>query len=288
MPIVGMANDVEATNTDENINVSGDIYQNIAIKTEKNDKQISVIDNNTKYTDLTIDNVSDDDQSGGQNFQQSGAKRRNMKKQPKRSKPKKKAANMPHIARPIHGYGNKPSRQIVAQRDKQMLYGVQKFAQELADIFKKYTTYNTKSEEIQNDIVILLNKLQPVDDWLEIIKILLISCKIDCPEFLNPAMTRLSALNSFQVIKNGINERSRPITIAKLIIHHSRSLFASALINQQGYRYRKSTQNLLKNIFIEPTIFNSNECKNMFAWNLVIKMHEPNLSKYYRYIKTVK
>ena len=35
MPIVGTANDVEATNTDENINVSGDIYQNIAIKTEK-------------------------------------------------------------------------------------------------------------------------------------------------------------------------------------------------------------------------------------------------------------
>ena len=91
MPIVGTANDVEATNTDENINVSGDIYQNIAIKTGKNDKQISVIDNNTKYTDLIIDNVSDDDQSGGQNFQQSGAKRRNMKKQPKKIKTKKKS-----------------------------------------------------------------------------------------------------------------------------------------------------------------------------------------------------
>lgn len=84
------------------------------------------------------------------------------------------------------------------------------------------------------------------------------------------------------MIKNGIGDKSRPLTIIKLLVHHVGFLLSSAVTNNTKQKNRKSIRDFLKNIFIVPTIFNGNENKNMFGWYLLLLRYQPNLSEYYK------
>ena len=175
----------------------------------------------------------------------------------------------------------------LSQRPKPKIYSASKFSTELSLIFKKHIEDGLGSDLIQDMIINLLNQIAAVEDWFEIIKILIIQCSLGCEEFLNPATTKLDPLDSgWGLVKNGIGDRCRPLTIAKLITHHMGLLLSIAISHNAGQKNRKSIQIFLKNILITPTIFDGGEIKNMFGWYLLLLRCEPNLSKYYKFAAT--
>lgn len=175
------------------------------------------------------------------------------------------------------------SRVPISQRPKAATYGAPKFSTELDRIFTKYAECEFDFDSVQGEVIALLNQIPAVEDWFEIVRILIIQCDLNCKEFLDPITTKLTTLDGGHMIKNGIGDKSRPLTIIKLLVHHVGFLLSSAVTNNTKQKNRKSIRDFLKNIFIVPTIFNGNENKNMFGWYLLLLRYQPNLSEYYKF-----
>ena len=164
-----------------------------------------------------------------------------------------------------------------------------KYDLELADSDNKdavdkqiHHNFESSEQQKQNEIIKMLSNIPAVDNWLTIVKTVLFLCSKDCPEFLDPKTTKLSAMENIKIIRGGFKERAKPITVIKLLVHNYKNIFATAINSSSTSKNRMSIQQLIKNIYVTPHIFDADNTKTMICWYLCLSRHTSCFSNYYK------
>lgn len=148
---------------------------------------------------------------------------------------------------------------------------------------QKQYCFESGEQQKQNEIIKLLSDIPAITNWLTIVKAVLYLCSISCPEFVDPKTTMLSAVDNANIIKGGFGEKAKPLTVIKLIIHNYKSLFATAINSASTSRKRLSIQQLIKNVYVTPPIFNGDDMRTFINWYLHISTYTSCFAKHYKY-----